>query len=97
MVLEITVAVGALFGMITKGNNKNLLIIGIILGVIFVSAFIAIAIGTHFIPALVFGNGDCKGSEIQWIKSGEKANNYSALFCQPTCPCDMTHYEGFSP
>jgi hypothetical protein len=56
--------------MITKGKNKNLLIIGIIKGVIFASAFIAIAIGTHYIPSLVFGNGDCQGSQIQWIKSG---------------------------
>jgi hypothetical protein len=62
LVLEITVGVGALLGMITKGKSKNLIIIGIIKGVIFTGACIAIAIGTHYIPKLVFGNGDCKGS-----------------------------------
>lgn len=97
IVMEITVGVGSILGIVTRGRNKSLAVANIIKGALFAIGFLVVAVGSHFIPQIVLGNDDCNNSDLQWVAAGKKANSYSKLFClSPLCYCDMNNYNGYT-
>jgi hypothetical protein len=97
IIMEVTVGVAAILGIVTRGKNKSLAVANIVKSGLFAIAFLVVAVGSHFIPQIVLGNNDCNNSNLQWAAAAKKANSYSILFClTPLCYCDMTNYKDYS-
>ena len=49
IVIEVTIGVGAIIGMVAKGRNTTVLKIGIVKGMLYIALFLVIAIGASFV------------------------------------------------